>query len=357
MTDTKPLDPHHSRRWLILGVIALAQLDGGARRDDREHRPALRAGGPRLLRRRPAVGRSPPTPSPSAACCCSAAGSATCSAASGPSSSASLGFAGASALGGAATSFEVLIAARPCRARSPRCSRPAALSLLTTTFTDPASAARRSASTARSPAPARAVGLLLGGVLTEFLDWRWTHLREPRLRRPRRDRRDSSARQPCARPSARGSTCPASLLATAGLFSLVYGFANAEMDGWSAPADARDCSPSASRCIAAFVAGRAPRLQPAAAAARRARPQPRRRRSWPSGSPAIGDVRHLPVPHLLPPAEPGLLADPDRARLPADGRRDHGHGDDRVDAGSSPASARGRWSRRHGAGRGRPGAC
>src|SRR5215217_7360074 len=49
-----------------------------------------------------------------------------------------LGFAGASALGGAAQSFGVLVAARTLQGAFGAMLAPAALSLLTTTFTDPA---------------------------------------------------------------------------------------------------------------------------------------------------------------------------------------------------------------------------
>ena len=48
-----------------------------------------------------------------------------------------LGFAGASAVGGAASSFEVLVAARACQGVFGALLAPSALSLLTTTFTDP----------------------------------------------------------------------------------------------------------------------------------------------------------------------------------------------------------------------------
>ena len=111
MTDTKPLDPHHSRRWLILGVIALAQLmvvldvtivnialpsaqaDLGFSDDSRQWvitAYALAFGSLLLLGGKISdlIGRK----------WTFVAGL--------------LGFAGASAVGGAAPSFEVLIAAR-----------------------------------------------------------------------------------------------------------------------------------------------------------------------------------------------------------------------------------------------------
>ena len=65
-----------------------------------------------------------------------------------------LGFAGVSAIGGASVNFAMLVTARACKGAFAALLVPSALSLLTTTFTEPKSAARRSASTGRSPRPA-----------------------------------------------------------------------------------------------------------------------------------------------------------------------------------------------------------
>jgi MFS family permease len=66
-----------------------------------------------------------------------------------------LGFSMASALGGAAQSFGVLVAARALQGAFGALLAPSALSLLTTTFTQPTSAPRPSGSSARSPAAER----------------------------------------------------------------------------------------------------------------------------------------------------------------------------------------------------------
>ena len=58
------------------------------------------------------------------------------------------------AAGGAATSFTMLVAARACPGAFGALLAPAALALLTTTFSDEKERARRSASSAPSPAPA-----------------------------------------------------------------------------------------------------------------------------------------------------------------------------------------------------------
>jgi MFS family permease len=85
-----------------------------------------------------------------------------------------VGFGAASALGGASTSFAVLVIGRGLQGRSaPRWPR-AALSTLTVTFTDPAERGRAFGVYGAIAGAGGAVGLLLGGVLTEYLSWRWT---------------------------------------------------------------------------------------------------------------------------------------------------------------------------------------
>ena len=84
-----------------------------------------------------------------------------------------LGFAGASALGGLAPSLGVLIAARALQGAFGALLAPSALSLLTIGFHNSRTAPRHSASSARSPPAEPRVGLLLGGVLTQALSWRW----------------------------------------------------------------------------------------------------------------------------------------------------------------------------------------
>src|SRR5688572_16468364 len=84
-----------------------------------------------------------------------------------------IGFAGASAVGGAAQSFDVLVAARAVQGVSAALLAPAALSLLVTTFPDPAERGKAFAVYAGIGGAGGAIGLLLGGALTEALDWRW----------------------------------------------------------------------------------------------------------------------------------------------------------------------------------------
>ena len=84
-----------------------------------------------------------------------------------------IGFAVASAVGGASVSFAMLVTARACQGVFGALLAPAALSLLTTTFSDPEGTGQGVRRVRRDRRRGRAVGLLLGGLLTEYLDWRW----------------------------------------------------------------------------------------------------------------------------------------------------------------------------------------
>src|SRR3954447_2685030 len=86
------------------------------------------------------------------------------------------GFAAASALGGFAPSFGVLVGARALQGAFAALLAPATLSLLTTTFTVPEERNRAFSVFGVIGASGAAVGLILGGALTEILGWRWTML-------------------------------------------------------------------------------------------------------------------------------------------------------------------------------------
>jgi MFS family permease len=85
-----------------------------------------------------------------------------------------LGFAGVSAVGGASVDFAMLVAARACQGAFAALLVPSALSLLTTTFTDPKERARAFGVFGAIATAGGAIGLLIGGALTEYLSWRWT---------------------------------------------------------------------------------------------------------------------------------------------------------------------------------------
>jgi EmrB/QacA subfamily drug resistance transporter len=143
-----------------------------------------------------------------------------------------VGFAAASAVGGAAQSFGMLVAARAAQGVFAALLAPAALSLLTTTFTDPKERAKAFGIFGALAGTGGAIGLILGGSLTTYVSWRWALYvniafagiaflgatvllpRIPRGVRPKLD-------------------IVGTVLASGGLFALVYGLARAETSGWS----------------------------------------------------------------------------------------------------------------------------
>jgi EmrB/QacA subfamily drug resistance transporter len=145
-----------------------------------------------------------------------------------------VGFAGVSAVGGASVNFAMLVTARACQGVFAALLVPSALSLLTTTFAKPEERGKAFGVFGAIAVAGGAVGLLLGGALTEYLSWRWTLyvnlvfaavafaggalllVRQPSPTRPRLD-------------------VPGVLLASGGVFCLVYGFSNAGTHGWGAP--------------------------------------------------------------------------------------------------------------------------
>src|SRR5579862_7356666 len=87
-----------------------------------------------------------------------------------------VGFAGASALGGLAQDSAMLFSARALQGAFAAVMAPAALSLLTVAFTEPKERARAFAVYGAVAGGGAAIGLVLGGLLTEFASWRWTLL-------------------------------------------------------------------------------------------------------------------------------------------------------------------------------------
>jgi EmrB/QacA subfamily drug resistance transporter len=145
------------------------------------------------------------------------------------------GFAAASAIGGFAPSFGVLVVARALQGAFAALLAPAALSILTTTFTVPEERNRAFGIFGTIAASGAAVGLILGGALTQYLDWRWSMFINVLLAVPAA----LAALRLLARdvPAAAGSRIDVAgtVTASAGLFALVFGFSNAETHGWGAP--------------------------------------------------------------------------------------------------------------------------
>src|SRR6202161_2498666 len=85
-----------------------------------------------------------------------------------------VGFAVASAAGGAAVSFVMLVLARALQGAFGAILAPSALGTLVSTFRDPLERGRAFAVFGSVAVGGGAVGLILGGVLTQYLSWRYT---------------------------------------------------------------------------------------------------------------------------------------------------------------------------------------
>jgi EmrB/QacA subfamily drug resistance transporter len=145
-----------------------------------------------------------------------------------------IGFAAASALGGAAQNLPMLLAGRGIQGAFGAMLAPAALSTLTVTFTNPSERAKAFGVYGAIAGAGGAIGLLLGGILTEYLSWRWclyinvvfaVAAVAAAARLLRRDHPDAGVRL----------DVPGTILVVAGLVSLVYGLSEADTKGWGAP--------------------------------------------------------------------------------------------------------------------------
>ncbi|UGQ10563.1 MFS transporter [Yinghuangia sp. ASG 101] len=142
-----------------------------------------------------------------------------------------IGFAAASALGGAANTFGLLLAARALQGCFGALLAPAALSLLAVNFTDPKERATAFGVFGAIAGGGSALGLVLGGFLTEYLDWRWCFY----VNLPVALIAGTGAYMVLTETRAEGRArfdIPGVLLATAGLFAVVYGLSEAESNGW-----------------------------------------------------------------------------------------------------------------------------
>ncbi len=144
------------------------------------------------------------------------------------------GFALMSALAGFAQSFDVLVVARALQGAFGALLAPSALSILTTTFRDPEERGRAFGIYGAIAGGGGAIGLLLGGILTETLDWRWTMFVNLLFAVP--VALAATRLLVNERPTVRAKLdLPGTFTGSAGLFALVYGFANAETHSWGAP--------------------------------------------------------------------------------------------------------------------------
>ncbi len=144
------------------------------------------------------------------------------------------GFAVASAAGGAAPTFAALVAARAAQGACAALLAPTALSLLAVTFTEARERAKAFAVFGAIAGTGGALGLLLGGILTEYLQWRWClFVNVPIALAALIGGRRVLPGMPAQR--SRRIDLPGAILITAGLVSFVYGLSSAAARGWSAP--------------------------------------------------------------------------------------------------------------------------
>jgi len=147
-----------------------------------------------------------------------------------------IGFAGASALGGFAPDQALLFTARALQGAFGAILAPAALSLISVTFVDSKERAKAFGVYGALSGAGAAIGLIAGGLLTQYASWRWclfvnipmaliaVALAIPNVRESR----------------IHGTTrydVPGALLSTMGFISLVYGITEAANPslGWSSP--------------------------------------------------------------------------------------------------------------------------
>ncbi|HEY5429362.1 MAG TPA: MFS transporter [Solirubrobacteraceae bacterium] len=145
-----------------------------------------------------------------------------------------IGFAIASAIGGLAQSFGTLVAARALQGAFGAMLAPSALGLLTVTFHGSADRAKAFGIFGAIAAGGGSLGLLLGGVLTQAVSWRWCLYVNLAIAVPTAIvalRLLGNQRRPDRAPI----DLPGVAIGSAGLFSLVYGFSNAETSSWSDP--------------------------------------------------------------------------------------------------------------------------
>ncbi len=143
-----------------------------------------------------------------------------------------IGFAAASALGGIATTQGLLFGARALQGVFGALLAPAALAIISVTFTVPSERAKAFGVIGAISGGGAAIGLILGGTLTEYFSWRWCL----GVNTPIAIGAAVLAIKFVHESKAEGNNTydiPGVLTATAGLFSLTYGFNEAATKGWS----------------------------------------------------------------------------------------------------------------------------
>jgi EmrB/QacA subfamily drug resistance transporter len=143
------------------------------------------------------------------------------------------GFALASAVGGAATTDTMLIASRAVQGAFGALLGPTALALLAITYITPRDRSKAFAVYGAIGGGGSALGLILGGLLTEYVSWRWCLYVNVPIAIAAGISAVFIIKNDARNPDTKFDFIGAAL-ATSGLTSLVYGFSKAETDGWGA---------------------------------------------------------------------------------------------------------------------------
>ena len=144
-----------------------------------------------------------------------------------------IGFAVASAMGGASVSFTMLVVARALQGAFGAVLAPSALGTLVSTFRGPRERGSAFGVFGSVAAGGGGVGLILGGALTQYFSWRWclyVNLVFAAIAVAGALAWIRSSR-PAVRPP---MDWPGTVLACTGLFLIVFGFSHAESAGWTA---------------------------------------------------------------------------------------------------------------------------
>ncbi|MER5836872.1 MFS transporter, partial [Streptomyces sp. NPDC002130] len=144
------------------------------------------------------------------------------------------GFGAASVVGGSASSFEIFVAARVAQGLFAAVLAPAALSLLSVTFTEPFERAKAFGIFSALGGAGGAIGLLLGGMLTEWASWRWVMYVNVAFAAPALIGALLLLAKPVITKKPK-LDIPGIVVVSAALFAIVYGFAHVESTSWTDP--------------------------------------------------------------------------------------------------------------------------
>ncbi|MFC8733200.1 MFS transporter [Luteimicrobium sp. NPDC057192] len=142
------------------------------------------------------------------------------------------GFAVASVAGGLATDTWMLLAARAAQGAFGALMTPSVLATLSTSFPVAPERGKAFGVYGTVMGSSSGIGLVLGGLLTQYLDWRWCMFVNVVVAAIAIGLAAYAVRP--VPPARRPLDVPGAVLASLGLLALVYGFARAETDGWRA---------------------------------------------------------------------------------------------------------------------------